>query len=142
MRQIFGELDRDRRIFEAEARRIASGHHRGARWRAGRVRGIGGGEIDAFACKRVDVRRLDDPRDAAAVEADIVIAEVVGDDQDDVRRALSLGNLRRALLPGDRAVWLNGIVPVLNYAGDAIFIRLEGPISARAGAYRKRPRLN
>src|SRR3546814_9904229 len=54
MRQIFGELDRDRRIFEAEARRIASGHHRGARWRAGRVRGIGGGEIDAFECKRVD----------------------------------------------------------------------------------------
>src|SRR3546814_11407179 len=83
MRQIFGELDRDRRIFEAEARRIASGHHRGARWRAGRVRGIGGGEIDAFACKRVDVRRLDDPRDAAAVEADIVIAEVVGAEQDD-----------------------------------------------------------
>src|SRR3546814_15340285 len=70
---------------------------------------------------------------AAAVEADIVIAEVVGDDQDDVRRALSLGSLRRALLPGDRAVWLNGIVPVLNYTGDAIFIRLEGPISARAG---------
>src|SRR3546814_3173043 len=74
--------------------------------------------IDAFACKRVDVRRLDDPRDAAAVEADIVIAEVVGDDQDDVRRALSLGSLRRALLPGDRAVWLNGIVPVLNYTGE------------------------
>src|SRR3546814_10716778 len=69
----------------------------------------------------------------SAVEADIVIAEVVGDDQDDVRRALSLGSLRRALLPGDRAVWLNGIVPVLNYTGDAIFIRLEGPISARAG---------
>src|SRR3546814_16526227 len=133
MRQIFGELDRDRRIFEAEARRIASGHHRGARWRAGRVRGIGGGEIDAFACKRIDVRRLDDTRDAAAVEADIVIAEVVGDAQDDVRRALSLGSLRRAMLTGTRAVGRNGFVQVLNYTGEAIFIRVVRTHSTPAG---------
>ena len=65
---------------QAVAERIAAGHQRRARRRAHRLH-VELRELRAARGERVDVRRLDV---RAAVEADILPAEVVGDDVDDV----------------------------------------------------------
>ena len=59
------------------------GEQRVARRRAGRRAAVAVGEPQAFLREPVDVRRLDRGR---AVAAEVAVAEVVGVDQDDVRR--------------------------------------------------------
>src|SRR3546814_15103311 len=82
-------------------------------------------------CSSDLIRRLDGAdRDAAAVQADVVVAEIVGDDQDDVGRAFARWGLGGTLLPCDGTVRLDRVLPVLDDAGEPVFIRLERPISA------------
>ena len=77
-----------RREFEAEARPVASRHQRGARRRTGRVRRIAVDERRAVGRDRIDVGRGHGAiRDAPAAEREIVPAEIVREDQDDVGRA-------------------------------------------------------
>ena len=61
---------------------IIAGHQHGARRGADRVAGVMAGEDHPFTRQAVDVRRADD---LLAVEADFAVAEVVGQDEDDVR---------------------------------------------------------
>ena len=63
---------------------VLAGDERIAGWRADRGRGVGVGEADAFAGELIDVRRLDLGR---AIAAEIAVADVVGQDEDDVGRS-------------------------------------------------------
>ena len=60
---------------------VFAGQQRVARGRAGRGRRVGGGEAQALRGQPVHVRGLD-PR--GAVAAEVAVAEVVGQDEDDV----------------------------------------------------------
>src|SRR5690606_30801325 len=72
---------------------------------AGTVPSIALGEADAFVPDGVDVGRLDQTaRYAAAVEADVIVAEVVGDNKDDIRLALAGRRPFRPRLP-DHVAW-------------------------------------
>ena len=97
---IAGELQVHGRELEAVAGRIAAGQQGRAGRRAGAVAGVGLGEIGALPADGIDVGRRDRPAgDAAAVEADVIVAQVIGDDDDDVRLAARLGRCGRARLP-------------------------------------------
>ena len=68
---------------------VATGHQRGARRVAHRRGDVAVGEADAALGERVDGRR----RDVAAVRGHVAVAEVVGDDDDDV----GAGRCRRSV---------------------------------------------
>ena len=63
---------------------VAAGHQHRARRRADRVAGVMPGHDHALAGEAVDVRGADDP---LSVVTDFAVAEVVGQDEDDVRPA-------------------------------------------------------
>jgi hypothetical protein len=130
-----GELDGNRCELEAEARGEAARHHGGARRRTGRVARIGLREVGAILRDGVDVRC----QDGAVVNAcprkgDVVVAEVVGNDQDDVRRAVRHRCLRRrgTLLPDDFLVRSDRIEDRLADAGDEIPVLLECDVAGDA----------
>ncbi len=122
------ERDRSRRELEAEARRVAPGHDRCARRRAGRIAGIAVGESHALVRDRIDIRRGHRATgDAATVKRDIVVAEVVGKNEHDVGWALagrSRGG-RRTLLPLHRLIGLNRIADALEDAGSVVPVLRE-----------------
>ena len=64
---------------------IPSGHQHRARRRADGVAAIVAGEDHPFAGEAIDVRRADD---LLAVVADFTVAEVIGQDEHDVRSRL------------------------------------------------------
>ena len=70
------------RVPDARAVAVAPGHQRGPRRRAGRAH-VEIRQADALAMQRVDVRRAED---RIAVAAQVAVALVVGDHQNDVRR--------------------------------------------------------
>ncbi len=91
----------DRALQPAHALLIAAGHERGPRGRALGAVGIALGESHAFGGEPVEGRRF---HVAAAVAAEVAIAQVVGEDQDDVGPTrqcggaiLSLSGQRRSL---------------------------------------------
>ena len=54
------------------------------------VRGVAGAEVRPVPCDRIDVRRRHTAAsDSPTAEGEIVPAQVVGEDEDDVRRALA-----------------------------------------------------
>ncbi len=61
---------------------VAPGHEHGARGRADRRAGVEVGEAQALGGQPVEVRRANE---LLAVGADVAVAEVVGEDEDDVR---------------------------------------------------------
>ena len=77
----------------AEALLVAPGHETGARRTAHRRGDVALGEARSALGDGVDVRR---PRGGAAVGADVAVPEVVGEDDDQVRRPLRLGREHRA----------------------------------------------
>ena len=79
-RQAVGVAGEDHQRLQAVAHRIAAGHQRRARRRAD---GLAVERLEPHAAlgQRVDVRRLD----LAAAIAEVGVAEVVGEDDDDVR---------------------------------------------------------
>ena len=82
-RQAVGVALRNDRRLQAVAQRIAPGHQGGARRRAHRL-GVELLELRALGGELVEVRRLD----VRAVEADVLPAEIVGDDVEDVGSAV------------------------------------------------------
>ena len=64
---------------------VLAGEHRVSGGGAGRCRRVGVGEPETFAGKAVDVRRLQAP--CVPIRRDVAVAQVVGVDEDDVRRA-------------------------------------------------------
>ncbi len=85
-------------VGDADARGVSPGHDRGARRRAHRARGVAVGEAHPLRREAVDVRRLVVP---AAVAGDVCPAEIVDEDQDDVR--LPRCRADRARAQGGRA---------------------------------------
>ena len=76
----------DRRVeLVAVSLRVAAGHQPGAGRAADRGGHVAGLEAHARGAQGVDVRGLDD---LAAVQAEIAVAEIVGEDEDDVGLAL------------------------------------------------------
>ena len=69
-------------VGEAEARGVFAGHDAGARGRADGTGGVGVGEAHATGGEAVDVGSF---VEAAAVEADVAPAEVVDQDEDEVK---------------------------------------------------------
>ena len=74
-----------------EALLVAAGHQAGARGAAIRPADVAAGEAHAVPGQRIDVRR---GNLRVALAAQLAVAEVVGDDDEDVR-ALCLGRGRR-----------------------------------------------
>ena len=101
-----------RRELKAEAGGVAAGHDRRARRGAGGVAAVAVGEGDPLVGDRVDGRGRHGPvRDTAAVQGDVVVAKVVGQDEHHVRRPLpALSHARRrdrASRPGHRVIGLD-----------------------------------
>ena len=82
---------REHGALEARAPRVASRENRITRRRADGRRGVGIGEAHALARQAVEVRRGD--LRVTVVTAEVAVAEVIGEDVDDVR-ARRLGGLR------------------------------------------------
>ena len=83
--QHFHELRGSGRKFEAKPGGVASGHERSARWRASGVAGVADPKIDALLGDRINVGGGDcAARDPTAVERDVIDAQIVGYDQDDI----------------------------------------------------------
>ena len=78
----------DRVHLVAEARLIAARHESSARRRAERRRDVAVREADSVARDGVDMRRRDL---RIPLAAEFAVAEVVGDQQDDIRLAARLG---------------------------------------------------
>ena len=103
------KLHRHRCELESETGRITTGHHRGPRRCAGGIAGITCGEIHTAKRNRVDVgRRHGAVGNTATGQAQVVVAEVIRDDHDDVRRPFLTRCERCRLggpgLPGDLAI--------------------------------------
>src|SRR6185369_14604883 len=75
-------------VLMTEALLVASGHNARARGTAERVRDVAGGEAHATAGEGIEVRRRNV---AAALKAEVGEAQIVGEDEDDVRAARRLG---------------------------------------------------
>ena len=104
-----------RRELDAKAPGIAPGQQRRARHGADRCRRIALIETHAIACDGVDVGCWDALGGMAATEgADVVAAQVIGHDHDDVRRPLRHGlhGADRSVDPGHRMVRLARVFEV------------------------------
>ena len=123
----FGERLRRGRELEAEAGGVAAGHDGGARRRAGGVAGIGLGEGGAVLSDRIDARRRHKSAgNAAAIEGDIVPAEIVGEDHHHIRRTNALRRRGRPVLPGDLTVWADGILDRRDDSRQVVPVAFEG----------------
>jgi hypothetical protein len=82
--------------------------------------GVAARELDAVTGDRVDVRRrYGAVGDAAAGEGEVVVAEVVGDDHDDVGRTIGRRPRRifRARLPRDLGRGADRVPPAIEHPG-------------------------
>ena len=94
------EFQVHRREFKPIPGGIATGHQGCAGWGACTMARIGLSEICTLAAYGIDIGRWNQPTsDAAAVEGDVVIAKVIGHDDDDVGLLSGLGRCCGPLLP-------------------------------------------
>ena len=103
----FAHARRCRRELKSGPCRIASRHQHRTRRRTGAIAGIGLREQRTIGGQLVDVRcRHTATGDAATKRAEVINAEIIDKDEDDVRWALCsrLARHRRSLVPVDRTV--------------------------------------
>jgi len=105
-RQQPGHLNRNRGELEAEPGRIAAGHQGRAGGGAGGVAGIALGQDRTAPGQGIDVRGPDRAVAEAAVQADVVEAQIIRQDDDHIGRAIGGGHRRRLRsgFPDDRAI--------------------------------------
>ena len=83
--QYLHELRGSRRELEAKPGGVASRHQCGARGRAGRIAGVADPKVDALLGDRINVGGRDGATcDPTAMERDVVHAQIVGNNQDDI----------------------------------------------------------
>ena len=107
----------DRRELEPEPGGVAASHQCGPRGRTDGIAGISVGEHDTVGGDGVDVRRREATvRGTAVAQRDVVVAEVIGQDNNDVRQTIRRRGtgLGWAWLPLNRPVRSDGIAPLLD----------------------------